>query len=82
MRKKPRSARIALVGETAEITEAKNKALVGIKGRIIDETKGTITIQHGNKAKKIIKEQVKITINGKKIDGNELIGRPETRIKQ
>ena len=82
MQKKPKSARIALVGETAEITEAKNKTLVGVKGRIIDETKSTITIQEGKKTKKIIKEQVKITINGKTIDGNNIIGRPETRIKQ
>jgi len=82
MQKKPKSARIALVGETAEITEAKNKTLVGVKGRIIDETKSTITIQEGKKTKKIIKEQVKITINGKTIDGNTIIGRPETRIKQ
>ena len=82
MQKKPRSATIALVGETAEITEAKNKTLVGVKGRIIDETKSTITIQDGNKTKKIIKEQVKITINGKTIDGKNIIGRPETRIKQ
>ncbi|MBI5880859.1 ribonuclease P protein subunit [archaeon] len=82
MQKKPRSATIALIGETAEITEAKNKTLVGVKGRIIDETKSTITIQDGKKTKKIIKEQIKITINGKTTDGKNLIGRPETRIKQ
>lgn len=74
-----------LVGLNAEIIDAKNPSLIGIKGEIIDETKNTIIIKH-NGIKKIIKDQVKMKLkfNNQAIilEGKELVGRPEERIKK
>ncbi|MEK6934486.1 MAG: ribonuclease P protein subunit [Nanoarchaeota archaeon] len=71
-----------LIGLKVEITNSANSSLKGIKGKIIDETKNTITIETKNNHKKIIKSQVKMKINNKEIDGTDLVGRPEERIKK
>jgi len=82
MQKQAKAERLPLIGETIQLVEPKNKALAGITGRIIDETKNTITIQTEQKTKKIIKEQAKIQTKNKTIEGKNTIGRIETRIKQ
>ena len=48
-----------LIGKKIEITRAKNKSLVGISGKVADETRNTIkVIDEKNKEKTIIKKQV------------------------
>lgn len=79
-RKKP--ARDVLIGEEAEIIGAENKTLIGIQGMIIDETKNTLEISTKKGNKKIIKEQITIRIKEKTIEGKNIQGRTETRIKQ
>ena len=79
-------ARSELIGLEAEIVEAKNKSLIGLKGLIIDETKNTIVIEKDGMAKKVIKSQVTLNITLEdqtfQIDGNILVGRPEDRLKK
>ncbi len=74
-----------LVGADCEITGAKNASLKGIKGRIINETRNTLTIKTGKGEKTVLKQQVTIMaeINNKKfrIDGAEIDARPEDRAK-
>lgn len=74
-----------LVGADCEITGAKNASLIGIKGRIINETKNTITIKTGKGNKTAVKRQVTIMaeISNKKfrIEGAEIDARPEDRAK-
>jgi ribonuclease P protein subunit POP4 len=48
------------IGKLIEIIDSKNKTLIGIKGKVIDETKNTLTIQTKSRIIKIIKTQVKI----------------------
>ena len=48
-----------LIGKFIKVTNAKNKTLVNLQGRIIDETRNTITIQTDKKQVKLIKSQVK-----------------------
>jgi RNase P/RNase MRP subunit p29 len=59
---------------------------VYFEGKIVDETQNIITIQNQNQIKKLIKNQYDflIEINDKKIqvDGNDLVSRPEERIKK
>lgn len=79
--------KIELIGLNVEIIDAKNKSLIGIKGKIIDETKNIIFVETKDKGiKKIIKNQVKILIEyqNKKyqINGEILASRPEERIKK
>jgi ribonuclease P protein subunit POP4 len=71
-----------LIGSTIKITNSKNKSLVGVKGKIIDETRNTLIIEENKKTKKIPKNQVTIEIKKTKIDGKLLVGRPEERLKQ
>ena len=52
-----------LIGKQAEVVESKNRSLLGIKGKIVDETKNTITISIGEKQKKLIKSQIALKIN-------------------
>lgn len=74
-----------LIGLTCKVIDAKNKGLIGLQGKIIDETKNTIKIQQKDKTKIILKNQVTLefTINNKKIQikGEKLVKRPEERIK-
>lgn len=70
-----------LIGSVIEVVGSKNKTLLGLKGKIIDETKNTITIKNG-KTKKLMKSHVQIKINNKIIEGKSLQKRPEDRIKK
>ena len=42
-----------LIGLDIEVVKAKNPSLKGIKGKVVDETKSTITIKEKNKMKRI-----------------------------
>lgn len=71
-----------LVGETAEVISSQNKSNLGIKGKIIDETKMTIKINQSGKTRTLMKNNIVIRLgSGKTISGKELVGRPEERIK-
>ncbi len=82
MAKREKRERIALIGEEIRIADAKNKTLTGFTGNVVGETRNTITIKTQTGNKTIIKEQVEIEINGKKIQGKNITGRVEERIKQ
>jgi len=72
-----------LIGLNIEVVEAKNTALVGLKGKVIDETRNIFTLDNH---KQIIKDQVVLDITGGnkkiRIEGERLVGRPEERIKK
>jgi ribonuclease P protein subunit POP4 len=57
---KAKELKSLLIGSYIEIIESKNKSLIGLKGKVIDQTRNTITIDCKNKTKKIILSQVKI----------------------
>lgn len=71
------------IGEMLEVVESSNKDLIGVKGKVINETKNMFELDNG---KKLIKNQSVFDINiGEKvfrIDGKLLVGRPEDRIKK
>ncbi len=75
-----------LIGLEAEIEESKNKSLVGLKGKIVDETKNMLTIKTKKGEKKIIKRECTLKIKTDKgivkIEGTLLSGNPEKRIKK
>ena len=55
--------KMELIGLNVKIIDAKNKSLIGITGKIIDETKNILFIEtQDKKIKKIIKNQVKILL--------------------
>lgn len=75
-----------LIGATIEILQATNKGLEGKKGKLIDETKNTITIETERGEKKILKRGMVIKVLGEKgkekiIEEDELLKRPYERFK-
>ncbi|MBW3003309.1 ribonuclease P protein subunit [Candidatus Woesearchaeota archaeon] len=74
-----------LIGLKVEVVDSKNESDIGIKGRVVDETKSTLTILDDQK-KKLVKSNVvlEIEFQGKKIrvEGEMLAKRPEDRIKK
>ena len=72
-----------LIGEEIEVVEATNKSNLGIKGKIVDETKETIIIEDESKSKTLLKKNIifKLIKSGKIIAGTEVAKRPEDRIK-
>ena len=74
-----------LIGELVLITHSKNKTLIGVKGRVVDETKNTFTIEVKDSNKKVLKKEVRfmITTQGdREIDGRHFIGLPAERLKK
>ena len=72
-----------LVGENIEVIDAKNKGNRGKCGKIVDETKMTITIQHNKALKTLLKNEIvfKLSRNNTIIKGKEIMKRPQERIK-
>ena len=74
-----------LIGSHIRIVDAKNKSLIGLYGKIIDETKNTFTIKN-HTSKKVIKDQVTLLVKMEnetiKIEGNVLVNKSEDRLKK
>jgi len=74
-----------LIGLSAEVVKSNNKHNIGIKGKIIDETKHTLIIIHNKIKKRLMKKNIKIKVrfNHKDyiIDCKKIQKRPEERLK-
>ncbi len=75
-----------LIGLECEVIESKARTQVGIRGRIVDETRNTLVVETRSGRKRLIKDQVVLVIyaGGKRfrVPGTAIIGRPEDRIKK
>lgn len=73
-----------LIGLDVKIIGSKNRSNIGIKGKIIDETRNSMVIKTDNGDKMVLKENVvlELTNKGLMVDGKMLAGRPEERIKK
>ena len=69
----------SLIGSKIEVVDADNKNLIGLSGVVIDETQNTLVIDNG---KKVLKAQVVLEVEGKRVNGKDLIGRVEDRLKK
>lgn len=71
------------IGREIEVIDSKNQNLIGIKGKITDETRNTLEIDN---TKKLVKGQITFKIKKDHqsfmIDGAQIIGRPEDRVKK
>ncbi len=76
-------ARREFIGQVIEITKAANKNLLGVKGKVIGETKNSFTLLVEEKGKKVILKNhlIEIRIGDVLIDAGRVLGRPEERIK-
>ncbi|MBU0457103.1 MAG: ribonuclease P protein subunit [Nanoarchaeota archaeon] len=72
------------IGKEIEILNCKNQNNKRIKGKIVDETKNTITINKKDGKKIILMKNIivfKLLDTGETISGKEILRRPEDRIK-
>jgi ribonuclease P protein subunit POP4 len=75
------------IGLNAKVAKSSHPGYVGIEGRVLNETRNTITILHKNKRKIVVKNTAVFNFimpDGTivEIDGKTIIGRPEDRIKK
>jgi len=76
-----------LIGLNARIVRSSHPGYVGIAGRVLDETRNTISILHKDKKEIIIKNTAVFHFTLPEgtiveIDGKAIVGRPEDRIKK
>ena len=85
MRNEKNILRHEIIGLHCKIVDAKNTSLVGIEGKVLDETMKTLVLGNG-KRRRVQKEgsRFQFTVNSKKavIDGTMIAARPEDRIKK
>jgi len=75
------------IGLDAKVVKSSHPNYVGIKGKVINETRNTIVISHENKEKTIAKNTAVFHFtmpNGTtvEINGKVIVGRPEDRVKK
>ncbi len=76
------SIRDEFIGSSVEIVKSSNRQLVGLKGKIIDETKNTFMIKsEGKEPRTILKKGSTFKINESLIEGSDILRRAEERIK-
>jgi ribonuclease P protein subunit POP4 len=83
----PNIIRYEFIGTEASVVRSKHPGYVGIRGKVMDETKNTFTLLHEGKRKTIIKDNVVFHFKFSdgtvvEIDGKLLVGRPEDRLKK
>jgi ribonuclease P protein subunit POP4 len=73
------------IGKEAEIVRTRNKQLLGLKGKIVDETKNSFKLlvnrRNFRELKMILKKDNTFIIGKKMFEGNKIMKRPEERIK-
>ncbi len=79
-------ARGRLIGREARISASSDPGLVDTEGRVVDETKNTLTLHTGSGRRTVPKpgQQFAIQIEEHTVllDGQEIAHRPEDRVKK
>ena len=76
-----------LIGLEARVVESNNPGHIGIQGRVVDETRNTLTVSQGGRDKVIAKGNTIFHFrlpDGAvvEVEGRYLVGRPEDRVKR
>jgi ribonuclease P protein subunit POP4 len=73
------------IGKELQVVKTKNRSLLGLQGKILDETKQSFKLLVNRKGfrehKIVFKHDNTFIINGKVFEGDKLSKRPEERIK-
>ena len=70
------------MGEQVTVSEHSDPSIQGISGRIVDETRETITIFSDGKTKMVSKRPGKFLFKNGELDGNKIAYRSQDRIKK
>lgn len=75
-----------LIGLHVKVADAKNKANIGVCGKIIDETQKSLVVRENNATKRVMKNGAvfEVTINSKKVpvEGEKIAFRPWERLSK
>jgi len=76
-----------LIGLDVEVVRDRNPCNTSIRGRVIDESRHTLLIQQGEKAKRVAKRTAVFRFKlpectAVDVEGSALVGRPEDRVKK
>ena len=76
-----------LIGLEANVVKSTHPGYVGIRGRIIDETRNTIVILDDDRKKRVQKSVVVLHLRLPEgsvieVDGKQIVGRPVSRVKK
>jgi ribonuclease P protein subunit POP4 len=87
MKVTPDIIRYEFIGTEAEVACSAHRGYIGLRGKVIDETRNTFTMLHNGKRKIVVKDSSVFHFmfpDGTvvEIDGKLLVGRPEDRLKK
>jgi len=71
-----------LIGKEIKVVNSRNKSLLGITGKVTDETRETIVVETTKGKKRLLKNGSVFMIDEKTFQGNILLGRSEERLKK
>jgi ribonuclease P protein subunit POP4 len=76
-----------LIGLKAKVVKSTNHDAIGISGKIVDETRNTLVIRHGDDYKTVAKDTAVFQLTLRdgslvEVEGNALMGSPENRVKK
>ena len=83
----PSVVQYEFIGLETTVVKSSNPDVVGISGKVVDETRNTLTILQDNTEKVIVKDTsvFEFVLPDKtvvEIDGKVIMGRPEDRLKR
>ncbi len=74
-----------LIGRDVEVVGARDPTIVGVRGRIVDETRNMLRIESAGSDKWVPKHGSRFrfpTVGGAEVAGDDILYRPEDRIKK
>ena len=75
-----------LIGLDVKVVRDSNPCNTSLSGRVIDESRNTIVIEHRGEAKRIAKQDALFLFSlpegNVEVEGKALVGRPEDRVKR
>ena len=76
-----------LIGLELTVADSTNKKIVGLHGKVVDESRQTLKIKIGKGEKTVVKDQCVFSFclpTGVcvRVDGKQLVSRPEDRVKK
>ncbi len=74
-----------LIGLEVSIVSATDPSLVGVRGRVVDETRNLLVVEAGGREKRVPKGGNRFRFEvqgGVEVDGDEILYRPEDRVKK
>ena len=83
MRAESRKALLSeFIGQTVKVLESSCKAVHGLTGVVLDETQHTFWVQTENGRKRIPKKNTVFLFESGRLEGNDILVRPEDRLKK